>query len=77
MSREQCHSFTCVCLDSYSKRYDDKIASVYAKYDDDNDNFLTFDNFLKFYEDSAKDRASTVWSNLKNFGVTGDFQFPN
>jgi hypothetical protein len=29
------------------------------------------------YEDAAKDRPSTVWSNLKSFNVRGDFKFNN
>ena len=44
-------------------------------YDDDHDDLLTLNNFLRFYEDAAKDRPSTVWSNLRSFGVRGDFRF--
>ncbi len=78
MNREQCHEFTCTCLGSISKRYEEKINYLYSKYDYDNDGFLTEDGFLQFYEDAAQEnKSSTVWANLKNFGVNLDFKFPN
>lgn len=79
MDKNQCNSFTAMCLGSScsAKYYNEKITSLYNKYDDDNDGLLTFENFLKFYEDAAKDRPSTVMSNLKSFGVRGDFKFNN
>lgn len=76
MSHNHCHDFTSVCLGSFSKRHDDKIANFYEKYDDDKDDFLTFENFLAFFEEAAVDsKQGTVWSNLKSFGVNGDFRF--
>lgn len=77
MDKTQCNSFTLVCLgpSCNPKYYNEKISSLYGKYDEDNDGLLTFENFLKFYEDAAKERASTVWSNLKCFGVKGDLRF--
>lgn len=77
MDKNQCNSFTAICLGSNcsQKYYKEKISSLYNKYDDDNDGFLTFENFLKFYDDAAKDRPPTVWSNLRSFGVRGDFRF--
>jgi hypothetical protein len=78
MSKEQCHDFTCTCLGTISKRYDDKINSLYTKYDFDNDGYLDIIGFISFYEDAARDsKTSTVWSNLRSFGVTSDFKFPN
>lgn len=39
---------------------------------------LTLDGFLAFYEKAAQDnKGSTIWSNLKNFGVNSDFKFYN
>lgn len=33
---------------------------------------------MAFYEKAAlENKGSTVWSNLKNFGVNSDFKFPN
>lgn len=48
---------------------------MYGTYDDDNDGFLTLENFLRFYKDAAEDRPITVWSNIRNFGVRGNFRF--
>ena len=75
MSREECHNFTIVCLgEAASRTYDERISSLYEKYDDDKDNFLTFQNFLAFYEDAAKERPSTVWNNLKSCRIRYDFK---
>lgn len=51
MSKDECNKFTAACLGTSSsvKYYTDKISLVYSKYDDDKDDFLTFDNFLEFY----------------------------
>ncbi len=77
MDKNQCNEFTTICLgvNCSAKYYHEKISSLYAKYDDDQDGLLTLDNFLLFYEDAAKDRPSTVWANLRSFGVRGDFRF--
>lgn len=79
MDKSQCNAFTIICLGSTcsTKHYNEKISSLYNKYDEDNDGLLTFDNFIKFYEDAAKDRPTTVWSNLRSFDVKGDFRFSN
>lgn len=78
MSKEQAHEFTSACLSSISKRYDDKVNFLFNHYDYDKDGFLNFEGFLAFYEDAAKDnRTSTVWSNLKSFGVSTEFRFPH
>lgn len=66
-----------MCIGSITKRYDDKVTGLFQKYDCDNDGLLTADDFLKFYEDAARDKASTVWANLKSFGVNSNFQFPD
>lgn len=51
---------------------------LFNKYDYDNDGFLGLDGFLAFYEDAAREnRTTTVWSNLKSFGVNSEFRFPN
>lgn len=77
MDKEQCNSFTALCLGSTcsTKYYNEKITALYEKYDDDRDGLLTVENFLAFYEDAAKDRPPTVWSNLRSFGVRNDLRF--
>lgn len=43
MNKDQCNGFTAVCLGSSGHvKYDEKISSLYKKYDDDNDGLLTF-----------------------------------
>ena len=55
MSKDDCQKFTAVCLGEATVRtYDDRISTVYEKYDDDKDNFLTLQNFLNFYEDASR-----------------------
>ena len=45
MDKDQCNSFTAVCLGSHSttKYYAEKISSLYNTYDEDKDGFLVFD----------------------------------
>lgn len=45
------------------------------EYDEDKDDLLTFSDFLKFYKSAAISRPITVWSNLRSFGVHGNFKF--
>lgn len=45
------------------------------EYDEDKDDLLTFNDFLKFYKSAAISRSTTVWSNLRSFGVQGNFKF--
>lgn len=77
MNREQCHEFTVKCLGSAScpKFYEDKINNFFKQYDQNKDDFLEVDDFLKFYKNAATSRSSTVWSNLRSFGVQGNFKF--
>lgn len=51
MSKDECNSFTAACLGTApsTKYYSDKITNVYAKYDDDKDGLLSFENFFEFY----------------------------
>lgn len=75
MNKVECNKFIAACLnDPITKTYDDRIATVYEKYDDDRDDQLTLKNFLEFYEDSAKDRPTTVWNNLKNCRIRPDLR---
>lgn len=61
-----------------SKRYDDKVNYLFANYDYDNDGFVTEEGFIDFYERAAQDnKTTTVWSNLKSFGINTDFKFPD
>lgn len=76
MNRAQCYEFTIKCLGSNSsqKFYEEKIDGLFKEYDEDNDGLLTFNDFIKFYKNSSISRPSTVWSNLRSFGVQGNFK---
>jgi ubiquitin carboxyl-terminal hydrolase 34 len=75
MNKVECNRFIAACLnDPPTKTYDDRIANVFDKYDEDKDDQLTIKNFLEFYEDSAKDRPQTVWNNLKNCRIRADLR---
>ncbi len=63
-----------MCLGTYSKNYLDKIHPIYSKYDSDHDGLLDINDFLTFYTDAALDKPQTVWNNLKNLGVKGNFK---
>lgn len=75
MSKDDYNRFTGMCLNTYSKSYYDKIHPIYNKYDSNHDGYLSLDDFLKFYTDAALEKPSTVWSNLKNLHVRGNFKF--
>ncbi len=77
MNKSQCYDFTIKCLGASSspKFYEEKINGLFMEYDEDKDDLLTFDDFLKFYKNAAISRSSTVWTNLKSFGVQGNFKF--
>lgn len=79
MDKNQANSFTAICLGSScsAKYYNEKIANLYNNFDDDHDGFLTFQNFLNFYGEACRDRPSTVWTNLRSFGVIGNLRFNN
>jgi hypothetical protein len=75
MSKDDYNRFTGMCLNTYSKSYYDKIHPLYMKYDSNHDGYLSFDDFLNFYIDAALEKPSTVWNNLKNLNVRGNFKF--
>lgn len=77
MDKKLANDFTSACLGAScsTKFYNDKVSLLFSNYDDDADGYLTEENFLKFYGDACKDRPSTVWANLRNLGVMGNFRF--
>ncbi len=75
MSKDDYNKFTAMCLGTYSKNYYDKIHPIYNKYDSNHDGYLTYEDFVTFFTDSALDKPKTVWTNLKNLNVKGNFKF--
>jgi hypothetical protein len=75
MSKDDYNKFTAMCLGTYSKNYYDKIQPIYSKYDSNHDGYLSFEDFITFYTDAASDKPQTVWSNLTNLNVKGNFKF--
>jgi hypothetical protein len=51
-----------------------RVEKIYDEYDKDKDGYLTEDDFLNFYETSARSKESAVWSNLETFGVRNDLE---
>jgi ubiquitin carboxyl-terminal hydrolase 34 len=64
MSAEGCAAFTNSCTGDQCKASDRRIQDFFTNYDDDNDGYLTLDNFLEFYRQACINRISTVWSNI-------------
>lgn len=51
---------------------DNQIARVFDQYDKDKDGFLKEDNFVEFYHEASKSKASTVWLNLRMMNYRND-----
>jgi len=62
-------------LGTFTKSYHDKINPIFSKHDSNRDGLLSFEDFVRFYTESATDKPSTVWNNLKNLNVKGNFKF--
>ena len=75
MSKDDYNKFTGMCLNTYSKSYYDKILLIYTKYDSNHDGYMSFEDFIRFYTDAALDKPQTVWNNLRNLHVRGNFKF--
>jgi hypothetical protein len=75
MSKDDYNTFTAKCLGTYTKSYYDKIIPLYNKYDSNQDGLLSDEDFIKFYKDSAMEKPSIVWSNLKGLNVKGNLKF--
>ena len=75
MSKNQCGKFRGVCInDPECDENDKKIAELYKQIDDDNDGFLTEQNFLEFYLTSAKTTPTTVYKNIEAFNYRPDLK---
>lgn len=74
MSKPQCQKYHQRCVGEVSSMSESKVDKIYDTYDTDKDGYLTEENFLTFYESSAKTRESTVWNNLETFGIRNDLE---
>jgi hypothetical protein len=45
---------------------------VFDQYDKDKDGFLKEENFVEFYHEASKSKASTVWLNLRMMNYRND-----
>jgi hypothetical protein len=68
MGKVECTNFMAVCVNRLSTHLF-KEGIINENYDDDKDGYLTIKNFLKFYQDAARDQPSVVWDNLYNCGI--------
>lgn len=56
MSKSQCQKYHQRCVGQVSSFSENKVDKIYDQYDTDKDGYLTYENFLAFYEYSAKIR---------------------
>lgn len=54
MSKAQCQKYHQRCVGEVSTLSESKVDKIYDQYDADKDGYLTEENFLTFYEHSAK-----------------------
>ena len=74
MSKAHCIKYHQRCVGEVSSLSENRVDKIYEQYDKDKDGYLTEENFLAFYEYSAKVRESAVWSNLETFGIRNDLE---
>lgn len=74
MNPTQCAEFIHSCTGDYCKADDNRVRTVFNTFDDDNDGYLTLDNFLMFYQTACIQRPLVVWSNLRAKHVRNDLK---
>ncbi len=64
MSKQQCQKYQQRCLGEVSAMSESRVNNIYEKYDKNGNGLLSFEDFLCFYGDSAKNKPSAIWSNF-------------
>ena len=68
MNKIQCAQFMSSIIEKEVNENDEKIKYLFSNYNINNDGLLLFDEFLKFYFDSIKNKINVVWDNLYSLG---------
>lgn len=75
MNAEGCANFTNSCTGEHCKADDKRMQDFVSRFDDDEDGYLTADNFLEFYKDAlVHGKAQSVWSNLYAHNYRNDLK---
>ncbi len=64
MNAKNCADFINSCTNDYCKEDDYRVKEHFKDWDDDNDGFITGENFLSFYTEACTLKPSVVWKNL-------------
>jgi hypothetical protein len=68
MNKIQCAQFISSIFKEEVDENDEKINSLFSNYNINKDGLLLFEEFLKFYFDSIKNKNNVVWNNLYSLG---------
>ena len=68
MNKIQCAQFISSILEEEVNENDKRINSLFSIYNINKDGLLLFEEFLKFYFDSIKNKINVVWDNLYSLG---------
>lgn len=74
MSKQECQKYHQKCVGDVSSIGESKVEKIYEKHDTNKDGYLSLDDFVRFYENSIKDREMTVWNNLETLGIRNDLK---
>ncbi|KRW99755.1 Armadillo-type fold [Pseudocohnilembus persalinus] len=72
MDHAQCAQFIQSCTNDNCQKDDNRVKQVFANFDEDKDDFLTAEDFQRFYYNSCRDRENVVWSNLHSHHYRND-----
>lgn len=75
MSKSHLAKFRCVCINNEScGPTDRRIAEIFRTWDDDNDDYLTEQNFIDFYISACKSNPQAVYRNIEAFNYRTDLK---
>ena len=74
MLGDDCANFISSCTGDECKSSDNRVKSVFTKYDHDKDGVLTEEDFLEFYSSACRERKSVVLSNLTSHHYRKDLK---
>lgn len=72
MTPESTTRFILGATNELVQKDDGRISGLFNGYDGDKDGVIERHEFLKFYEEAAKEKPERVFDNLKNHFIRGD-----